>query len=250
VRVRPVRFFDSAERLPVHVKISRRHGARTPSSRLVLYALLPIIRNTFIGISNVDPAIRDAGRGYGHDRPELLFRSTLPRARVIIAGGARRHRICVALRPSAAPSMPAVWGYIFAVSGPTTNVLILPVQCRRAKFRVAADLLLGYVEAGDSIRGADPVAFEELLWSGAGRVAYFWRVSFSFRGPAGRIAVGSKTSRNKSYLGEILAQAIGSENMFASRSPFRSRWHLAHERSLPASSISNVEYTVTALLAF
>ena len=40
-------------------------GARTAIVALVLYSLLPIIRNTLTGISNVDPAIRDAGRGMG-----------------------------------------------------------------------------------------------------------------------------------------------------------------------------------------
>ena len=40
-------------------------GARTAIFALVLYSLLPIIRNTFTGISGVDPAIREAGRGMG-----------------------------------------------------------------------------------------------------------------------------------------------------------------------------------------
>src|SRR5262245_39293741 len=35
-------------------------GARTAIVALVLYSLLPIIRNTFTGISGVDPAIREA----------------------------------------------------------------------------------------------------------------------------------------------------------------------------------------------
>ena len=40
-------------------------GARTAIVALVLYSLLPIIRNTFTGINGVDPAIREAGRGRG-----------------------------------------------------------------------------------------------------------------------------------------------------------------------------------------
>ena len=58
-----------------HVKIVGGIGARTAIVALVLYALLPIIRNTFTGISNVDPAIRDAGRGMGHDRPTVVASS-------------------------------------------------------------------------------------------------------------------------------------------------------------------------------
>ena len=40
-------------------------GARTAIVALVLYALLPIIRNTFVGISGVDGAVRDAATGMG-----------------------------------------------------------------------------------------------------------------------------------------------------------------------------------------
>src|SRR3970040_1515224 len=43
-----------------HVKIVGGIGARTAIVALVLYSLLPIIRNTFTGISGVDPAIREA----------------------------------------------------------------------------------------------------------------------------------------------------------------------------------------------
>src|SRR6059036_845383 len=40
-------------------------GPRIAIVALVLYSLLPIIQNTFTGISGVDPAIREAGRGMG-----------------------------------------------------------------------------------------------------------------------------------------------------------------------------------------
>src|SRR5207253_1452601 len=40
-------------------------GARTAIVALVVYALLPIVRNTYTGIAGVDPAVREAGRGTG-----------------------------------------------------------------------------------------------------------------------------------------------------------------------------------------
>ena len=49
-------------------------GARTAIVALVLYSLLPIIRNTFTGISGVDPAIREAGRGMGMTSGQLLWK--------------------------------------------------------------------------------------------------------------------------------------------------------------------------------
>src|SRR2546427_12752037 len=40
-------------------------GAWTAITALVVYALLPIVRNTYAGITGVDPAVREAGRGMG-----------------------------------------------------------------------------------------------------------------------------------------------------------------------------------------
>ena len=49
-------------------------GATTAIVALVVYALLPIVRNTYTGIAGVDPAVREAGRGMGNDSPDFLRR--------------------------------------------------------------------------------------------------------------------------------------------------------------------------------
>ena len=56
---------------------------------LTLYALLPTIRNTYLGIAGVDPAIVDAGRGMGMRRRELLWRVELPLALPLLLEGLR-----------------------------------------------------------------------------------------------------------------------------------------------------------------
>lgn len=56
---------------------------------LVIYGLLPIIRNTVAGLANVDPVILDAGRGMGMTPGQLLFRVELPNAVYIILTGIR-----------------------------------------------------------------------------------------------------------------------------------------------------------------
>src|SRR3989454_7893260 len=54
---------------------------------LTLYALLPMIRNTYTGIKGVDRAIIEAGRGMGMTDGQLLWQVELPLALgVIIAG--------------------------------------------------------------------------------------------------------------------------------------------------------------------
>jgi osmoprotectant transport system ATP-binding protein len=56
---------------------------------LVLYALLPITRNTIVGLRGVDPAVVDAARGMGFGRARLLWRVRLPLAWPVILSGIR-----------------------------------------------------------------------------------------------------------------------------------------------------------------
>ena len=62
-------------------------GARSAIAALFLYALLPIVRNTYTGIKEVDADLLEAGRGMGLDSRQILFKLQLPLAtRTIMAG--------------------------------------------------------------------------------------------------------------------------------------------------------------------
>ncbi|MGZ4561759.1 MAG: ABC transporter permease, partial [Mycobacteriaceae bacterium] len=52
-------------------------GVPPTVTALVLYALLPIIRNTILGLSSVDPAVTDAARGIGMSRMAVLTKIEL-----------------------------------------------------------------------------------------------------------------------------------------------------------------------------
>ncbi len=56
---------------------------------LTLYALLPIIRNTYSGIRGVDAAVIEAGRGMGLTESQLLWQVELPLAVSVILSGVR-----------------------------------------------------------------------------------------------------------------------------------------------------------------
>ncbi len=64
-------------------------GAKTAIFALVVYGLLPIIRNTVAGLAGIDPVILDAGRGMGMSPGQLLFRVEMPNAMYIILTGIR-----------------------------------------------------------------------------------------------------------------------------------------------------------------
>jgi osmoprotectant transport system permease protein len=64
-------------------------GVAPTVTAMVLYALLPILRNTIVGLTSVDPAITDAARGVGMSRLRVLTTIELPLAWLSILTGIR-----------------------------------------------------------------------------------------------------------------------------------------------------------------
>jgi osmoprotectant transport system permease protein len=115
---------------------------------LALYALLPLIRNTYVGIQNVDPAVVEAGRGMGLTDHQLLFQVELPLALgVIIAGVRVATVISVGLATIAAAIGAGGLGeYIFRGLAMVNNNVILAGAIPAAAMALLADLSLGWLE--------------------------------------------------------------------------------------------------------
>jgi osmoprotectant transport system permease protein len=64
-------------------------GARTAIAALVVYSLLPILRNTYAGIRGVDPAVVEAADGIGMTRRQRLRHVELPLAVPVVLAGVR-----------------------------------------------------------------------------------------------------------------------------------------------------------------
>lgn len=64
-------------------------GAKTAMIALVLYGVLPILKNTTTGILGIDPVVREAGRALGMTDRDLLRRVELPLALGTILAGVR-----------------------------------------------------------------------------------------------------------------------------------------------------------------
>ncbi|MDW0108485.1 ABC transporter permease [Sporosarcina aquimarina] len=64
-------------------------GVKTAIAALFLYSLLPIMRNTYTGIKDVDPATIEAARGMGMKSMQILFKVELPLAIPVIMAGIR-----------------------------------------------------------------------------------------------------------------------------------------------------------------
>jgi osmoprotectant transport system permease protein len=237
-----------------HVKVIGGIGARTAIFALVLYALLPIIRNTFTGISNVDPAIREAGRGMGMTDRQLLLQVELPLALGVIVAGIRVATvICVGTATIAAAIDAGGLGrYIFRGLRMNDNTLIMAGAVPAAIIALAADFFLGYgersLQEGQS-GGRRPRKFIWLTVAAAVLITLL-SISVYYPGTAGgRIAVGSKDFTEQIILGELLAQSIEDNAGLPVERRFDLGGNLAHEALVAGEIDTYVEYTGTALLA-
>ena len=237
-----------------HVRILGGIGARTAIVALVLYALLPIIRNTFTGINGVDPAIREAGRGMGMTDRQLLFQVELPLALGVILAGVRVATvICVGTATIAAAIDAGGLGrYIFRGLRMNDNVLILAGAVPAALIALAADIVLGYAERVIHVGNAIKIGFGKILWASAGVIgvlAIAGFIVFSSGKTSDRLAVGSKDFTEQIILGELLAQAMEAKTDMKVERRFDLGGSLAHEALVAGEIDAYVEYSGTALLA-
>jgi osmoprotectant transport system permease protein len=123
-------------------------GATTAIVALTLYALLPIIRNTYTGITNVDPAIREAGYGMGMTDRQLLLQVEIPLALGVILAGIRVATVIgVGLATiSAAIGAGGLGEFIFRGLSTVNSGLILIGAIPAALMALVIDSSLGWME--------------------------------------------------------------------------------------------------------
>jgi osmoprotectant transport system permease protein len=129
-------------------------GKSTAIVALTLYALLPILRNTYVGITGVDRAIVEAARGMGMTDWQLLRKVEIPLAMSVILAGLRVATvISVGVATIAAAIGAGGLGvYIFRGLAMVNNQVILAGAIPAALLAILADLSLGWAERRLAVR--------------------------------------------------------------------------------------------------
>ncbi len=124
---------------------------------LMLYALLPLIRNTYAGITGVDRGVLLAARGMGLTESQLLFKVQLPLAASVILAGVRvAIVISIGLATIAAAIGAGGLGeLIFRGLAMVNNSVILAGAIPAALMALGADVLLGWLEKRFTPQRAD-----------------------------------------------------------------------------------------------
>ena len=130
-------------------------GDRTAIIALTLYSFLPIIRNTYTGIINIDPAIREAGRGMGMTNRQLLLQVEIPLALGVILAGVRVAAVIGVGVATIAAAIGAggLGEFVFRGIATLNNELILAGAVPAAAIALLLDVAIGWLEGRTKVRG-------------------------------------------------------------------------------------------------
>jgi osmoprotectant transport system permease protein len=231
-------------------------GTRTALVALVVYSLLPIIRNTVTGILNVDPNVREAAVAMGMTGGQVLRQVELPLAMGVIVTGIRVATVIAVGVTTIAAAVGAggLGVYIFRGLRQYDNNLLLAGAVSAALLALAADFLLGLVErqfSVDAKRSAQSSIVRKLALAAAVILviggAALW-LGRSKPANESHIAIGSKDFTESALLAEIGAQMLEARGVSVERR-FELGGNLPHEALVAGTLDLYPEYTGTSFTA-
>jgi osmoprotectant transport system permease protein len=219
---------------------------------LILYALLPVIRNTYIGINSVEPAIIEAGRGMGMTDRQLLFQVEIPLALGVILAGVR---VATVISVGIATIAAAIGGgglgvFLFRGISTLNNQLILAGAIPAALIALGADFTLGWLEKNLTQQSEKSIKINRQtgIYFGILMLLIAGLITFTYWLTPPTIIIGSKNFTEQFILGELLAQQIESHTKLrVDRRLNLGGTFICHE-ALKAGQIAGyIEYTGTSL---
>ena len=235
-------------------------GARTAIVALVVYALLPIIRNTVTGILGVDRNVREAAVAMGMTDKQILQQVELPLAMSVILTGVRVAMvISVGVTTIAAAVGAGGLGvYIFRGLRQYDNNLLLAGAVPAALMALAADFFLGLLEKRFSVEGkvqkgrrlGYPIGIAALILIVVLGGWGIWRVTRarSTSETSNRVVIASKDFTESILLAEIVAQLLESRAVTVERQ-YELGGNLPHDALVAGRIDLYPEYTGTAYTA-
>lgn len=180
---------------------------------LVLYSVLPVLRNTVTGLAGVDPAYVEAARGVGMTSRQQLWRVELPLALPFVIAGVRTSTVwTVGMATLSTPvGAPSLGNLIFSGLQTRNYAAVLTGCVGAAALALSLDGLVRLLgTAVERRRGAASLVLLVVLglayaWAGVGLAQRL------FADDRGEVRIGGKTFTEQYVLAEILAQRVARE---------------------------------------
>jgi len=186
---------------------------------LVMYGLLPIVRNTYTGFREVSPQLIETARGMGSTRKQIFRNIYFPLALPSILSGLRVTTVMVIAIVSLAALIGAggLGQAIFRGLNTMNTPLIVTGSLFISAFAIAGDKFVGTLEKNNRIQKiiTHNASKKDLYKTGInlslliiGIIASILYLSPSQNNKNGKIVIASKPTSEQFILGEIMAQAI------------------------------------------
>jgi osmoprotectant transport system permease protein len=223
---------------------------------LALYALLPIVKNTILGLKSIDPGIREAALGLGMTSTQRLRLVELPLAMPILLGGIRVATVaCVGMATiAAAIGARGLGSYIFRGVSLSDTRLILLGSIPSALLALGCDAALGEVEHWlDPSRPGHSRLRAVATWLAIGVFLAFagwglWLEYQSSRSSQTTVTIGAKDGSEMIILGHMLADLVEAHTPLQVDRRFNLGGTLVCYNALRLGGLdAYVEYTGTAL---
>ena len=232
-------------------------GARTALVALVLYSLLPIIRNTITGILGVEPSVREAAVAMGMTDGQVLRQVELPLAMGVIVTGIRVATVIAVGVTTIAAAVGAggLGVYIFRGLRQYDNNLLLAGALSSALLALVADFSLGLLQGQFNVsrqRKSVSVTRGKIALAVVVAVLVVAGVAF-LRGSgntdsADKVVIGSKDFTESALLAEIVAQMLEARGVAVERR-FELGGNLPHDALVSGTLDLYPEYTGTSYTA-
>lgn len=187
-------------------------GNTTAVIALTIYALLPMVRNTYTGISNIDPLLLEAARGMGSTRLQILFRIKLPLAMPVIMSGVRSMATMTIALAGIASFIGAGGLGVAIYRGITTNngAMTITGSLLIALLALTVDFFLGFLEKRMKKRSAKAKRINRIMALAATAAASFALIitSVSRMRTEETIHIATKPMTEQYVMGEMLKLLI------------------------------------------
>lgn len=184
---------------------------------VVLYSLLPIVKNTYTGLTNIDRDILEAARGIGLTKSQTMRKVQLPLALPMIMAGIRISAVtAVGLMTIAAFVGAGGLGYlVFSGVQSVDNAMILAGAIPACLLALLIDFIVGRLEVSLSSTGKQKsaatgkttkkliISFAAIILIAAGSFTLFSNAKAE-----DKIVIGSKNYNEQIILGNIVADLI------------------------------------------
>lgn len=223
---------------------------------LALYALLPIIKNTILGLRSVDRGVREASTALGMTAWQRLRLVELPLAAPIVLGGVRVATVASVGMATIAAAIGArgLGAYIFRGVSLADTRLILLGSIPAALLALACDASLGELERATNPERGHRSRFRTIVAGGAVAILIgfagwgWWLENGSTRHGKETLVIGSKDGTEMILLGHMLADLIEERTPLRVDRRFNLGGTLVCFNALRQGGLdAYVEYTGTAL---